>query len=133
MATQVRSTNKSRKRSPAAAAASCAPGMLPQDLVEQARPEDDELAELAKALAHPVRILIVRNLLRIGTCYFGKLADLLPVAPSTASQHLSVLKEAGLVIGNINEDRVCDINETRPCYCVDLQKLKRVQKLIGEL
>lgn len=125
---------KSRKPAPAqlpakAAAACCDPGLsaapIPADLVEHARPEDDELAELAKALAHPVRVLIIRNLLRIGTCYFGKLADLLPVAASTASQHLSVLKEAGLVRG--------DISDARPCYCVDVPKLRRLQHLLGDL
>jgi ArsR family transcriptional regulator len=94
-------------------------------LAEPLRPEDEELAVLAKALAHPVRILILRNLLRIGACYFGKLADLLPVAPSTASQHLTILKDAGLVKGEIEGER--------PCYCVDLPKLRRMQHLIGDL
>jgi ArsR family transcriptional regulator len=94
-------------------------------LAEPLRPEDEELAQLAKAIAHPVRILILRNLLRIGACYFGKLADLLPVAPSTASQHLTILKDAGLVKGEVEGER--------PCYCVDLQKLRRMQHLIGDL
>ncbi|PJI37906.1 helix-turn-helix transcriptional regulator [Ferrovibrio sp.] len=94
-------------------------------LAETLRPEDEELAMLAKAVAHPVRILILRNLLRIGACYFGRLADLLPVAPSTASQHLTILKDAGLVKGEIEGER--------PCYCVDLQKLRRMQHLIGDL
>lgn len=80
---------------------------------------------LAKALGHPVRVMILRNLLRIGRCYFGRLADLLPVAASTASQHLTILKEAGLVKG--------EIGEARPCYCVDTDKLRRLQHLIGEL
>lgn len=117
---------KTRSRKPAAEDPSCcAPGVSPVDLAEQARPEDEELAELAKALAHPVRILIVRNLLRIGTCYFGKLADLLPVAASTASQHLTILKEAGVVIH--------DPDAERPCYCVDLKKLKRIRALVEQL
>jgi ArsR family transcriptional regulator len=94
-------------------------------LAEPLRPEDEELAAMAKALGHPVRILILRNLLRIGACYFGRLADLLPVAPSTASQHLSVLKEAGLVKGEIEGER--------PCYCVNLEKLRRIQHLVGHL
>lgn len=92
---------------------------------ESQRPEDEELAILAKALGHPVRVLILRNLLHIGSCYFGRLADLLPVAPSTASQHLAILKEAGLVKG--------DISEARPCYCVDTDRLQRLQQLIGGL
>ncbi len=115
---------KSRK-SAAGNTGCCPPGMTPADLAEELRPEDEELAELAKALAHPVRILIVRNLLRIGTCYFGKLADLLPVAASTASQHLTILKEAGIVKGEVEGER--------PCYCVDLAKLKRVRALLDHL
>lgn len=103
----------------------CAADTPPVALAETLRPEDEELAVLAKALAHPVRILILRNLLRIGACYFGKLADLLPVAPSTASQHLTILKDAGLVKGEIEGER--------PCYCVDLPKLRRMQHLIGDL
>lgn len=131
MATTAKSAARSKSRkasSPGLRVAASA-----ASLVEESRPEDEELAELAKALAHPVRVLIIRNLLRIGTCYFGKLADLLPVAPSTASQHLSILKDAGLVKGNINEGRGCDAAETRPCYCVDLAKLRRLQHLIGHI
>jgi ArsR family transcriptional regulator len=103
----------------------CATDIPAVALAETLRPEDEELAQLAKALAHPVRILILRNLLRIGACYFGRLADLLPVAPSTASQHLTILKEAGLVKGEIEGER--------PCYCVDPLKLRRLQHLIGDL
>lgn len=121
MAAQV----KIRTRKKAAAAGCCPPGMAPADLAEGPRPEDEELAELAKAMAHPVRILIVRNLLRIGTCYFGKLADLLPVAASTASQHLTILKDAGIVKGEVEGER--------PCYCVDIGRLKRVRALLDHL
>jgi ArsR family transcriptional regulator, arsenate/arsenite/antimonite-responsive transcriptional repressor len=114
------------KTEPAPAAGCCPDGSSdPAVLAEPLRAEDEELATLAKALGHPVRILILRNLLRIGACYFGKLADLLPVAASTASQHLTILKDAGLVKGEIEGER--------PCYCVDLQKLRRMQHLIGDL
>jgi len=115
------------KTRPASADATCCTdgSADPVALAEPLRAEDEELAALAKALGHPVRILILRNLLRIGACYFGKLADLLPVAASTASQHLTILKDAGLVKGEIEGER--------PCYCVDLQKLRRVQSLIGDL
>jgi ArsR family transcriptional regulator len=112
-------------KSPPKRKAACMPAANPLELAEAQRPEDDELAQLAKAIGHPVRILILRNLLRIGTCYFGKLADLLPVAASTASQHLTILKEAGLVTG--------DVEGERPCYCVDLNKLRRLRQLVGDL
>lgn len=86
---------------------------------------DQELAALAKALGHPVRILILRSLIHVGACYFGKLADLLPVAPSTASQHLAILKEAGLVKG--------DVDGPRPCYCVNTEALGRMRGLLSDL
>ena len=55
----------------------------------------DELALLCKALAHPARVKLLRHLAGIGTCYFGSLSDLLELAPSTVSQHVSILKDAG--------------------------------------
>lgn len=100
---------------------------ITRDEADQARvtDTDHELAALTKALGHPVRILIMRSLIRVGTCYFGKLADLLPVAPSTASQHLAILKEAGLVKG--------DVDGPRPCYCVNTQALARLRQLLGDI
>src|SRR3546814_3337617 len=74
-------------------AACCAPGLAPAELAETLRPEDEELAALAKALGHPVRILILRNLLRIGTCYFGRLAVLRPAQLGARSEeHTSELQ-----------------------------------------
>jgi ArsR family transcriptional regulator len=95
------------------------------EIVPIAAPADDELAVLCKALGHPVRLQIVRMLARHGKCYFGSIADAVAVAPSTASQHISVLKEAGLIKGWADEQR--------SCYCVDPAKLARLQKLIDGL
>jgi ArsR family transcriptional regulator len=86
---------------------------------------DAELAAMCKALGHPVRVQIVRMLARYGRCYFGSIAEAVSVAPSTASQHVSVLKEAGLIKG-------CH-DEQRSCYCVDPDRLARVAKLIEGL
>ena len=91
----------------------------------QVTENDQELAALAKALGHPVRILILRSLIRVGACYFGKLADLLPVAPSTASQHLAILKDAGFVKGHVDGPR--------PCYCINTEALGRLRGLLGDL
>ncbi|QDO98546.1 winged helix-turn-helix transcriptional regulator [Ferrovibrio terrae] len=125
MTNKITSATKPESHATALEDGCCTTGLPPAALAESLRPADEELAMLAKALGHPVRILILRNLLRIGACYFGKLADLLPVAPSTASQHLTILKDAGLVKGEIEGDR--------PCYCIDLEKLRRMQHLIGDL
>ena len=89
-------------------------------------PEADlELAELAKALGHPARVQIVRLLVRREACVCGDIVDELPLAQSTVSQHLKVLKEAGLVKGEIDGPRVC--------YCVEPRTLRRLKALIGSL
>jgi DNA-binding transcriptional ArsR family regulator len=71
------------------------------------RPEDEELARLAKALAHPARAAIVRFLLGGGDCICGDIVDRLPLAQATVSQHLKVLKQAGWITGEVDGPRVC--------------------------
>ncbi|WP_440963140.1 ArsR/SmtB family transcription factor [Massilia sp. GER05] len=85
----------------------------------------DDLARMCKALAHPARIQLLRHLIDYGECYFGKLTDVLPLAPSTISQHVSILKEAGLIEGSSDVQRVC--------YCVNPARLKQLQQAIGAL
>jgi ArsR family transcriptional regulator len=85
----------------------------------------DELARLCKALAHPARVKLLRHLAGIGTCYFGNLSDLLELAPSTISQHVSILKDAGLIRGSAEVQRMC--------YCVDTERLAKLKQLIQQL
>ncbi len=100
-------------------------GCVPVDAHWEPGEEDDELARLAKALGHPVRAQIVRFLAAQDTCMYGDLAGHLPLAQSTVSQHLKILKEAGLVRGTIDGPRVC--------YCIEPEALERLRKLIGAL
>lgn len=86
---------------------------------------DEELAALAKALGHPARVKIVRILLRKNACICGDIVDELPLAQSTVSQHLKVLKEAGLVRGDVDGPRVC--------YCIEPRALRRLRALVGGL
>ena len=86
---------------------------------------DQELARLAKALGHPLRVRIVRILARKTTCICGELVDELPVAQSTVSQHLKCLSEAGLVQGAIDGPRVC--------YCLSQTSLERLKLLVRAL
>ena len=86
---------------------------------------DAELAALAKALAHPARVAILRRLLAQGECVCGEIVEGLPLAQATVSQHLKVLKEAGLIAGEVDGPRVC--------YCVDPRAVKRVKELITGL
>lgn len=67
---------------------------------------ETEVALLAKALGHPARVRILELLLAKDACCCGELVDELPLAQATVSQHLKVLKQAGLVVGEIEGPRV---------------------------
>ncbi len=86
---------------------------------------DEELAILSKALGHPARVQIMRLLVRRNACICGDIVDELPLAQSTVSQHLKVLKEAGLIRGDIDGPRVND--------CVEPRVLRRFKALVGSL
>ncbi len=86
---------------------------------------DLEVAALCKALGHPVRVKIVRILLRKSACVCGDIVDELPLAQSTVSQHLKVLKAAGLIRGEVDGPRVC--------YCIEPRGLRRLRALVGGL
>ena len=74
-------------------------------------PDDETLAAMAKAVAHPARLAILRLLTNRETCATGDVVAELPLAQSTVSEHLRILREAGLIQGEIEGPR------TR--YCVD--------------
>jgi ArsR family transcriptional regulator len=86
---------------------------------------DEELARLAKALGHPARVQIMRLLVRRDACVCGDIVDELPLAQSTVSQHLKVLKEVGLIRGDIDGPRVC--------YCVEPRTVRRLKALVGSI
>ena len=75
--------------------------------------DDRLLARRIKALGHPARLTIVRALMKVGGdgCYCGDIVSSLPLAQSTVSQHLKVLREAGFIRG--------EIAGPRRCYCLD--------------
>ena len=60
-----------------------------------------------KALGHPARLHIVQILSKRGACVCGEMVDELPLAQATVSQHLKVLKQAGLITGEIQGSAVC--------------------------
>lgn len=86
---------------------------------------DEELALLAKALGHPARVKILRILARQRECLCGEIVHELPLAQSTVSQHLKILKEAGLVRGTVDGPRVC--------YCLSEGALRRAKALVAAL
>lgn len=85
----------------------------------------EELAKLAWAIAHPARVKILSILLIRDTCMCGELVDAMPLAQSTVSQHLKILKESGLVLGEIDGPKVC--------YCVNPAMLARLKELVASL
>jgi ArsR family transcriptional regulator len=87
--------------------------------------EDEALARLAQALGHPARVAIVRLLQERETCLCGDIVEVLPLAQSTVSQHLKVLKESGWIQGEVDGPRVC--------YCLNPETLARFQKMVAEL
>ena len=82
--------------------------MLDRTLPEGTLPADDEtVARLAKALAHPARVRIVRFLLSRPGCIGGDIVEDVGLAQSTVSEHLRILKASGLVVGHIDYPRIC--------------------------
>lgn len=93
-------------------------------LIEEPRLAN-ELALVAKALGHPTRVQILRVLLARESCFCGEIVDQLTLAQATVSQHLKVLKDAGLIQG--------EIDGPRTCYCAVRERLAQLHVLVGVL
>lgn len=83
---------------------------------------DDELAAFAKAVSHPVRVQILRMLARKEARQCSQIVDELPLAQSTVSEHLRILRAAGLVQANERGPRVA--------YCIVPAALRRFKALL---
>jgi ArsR family transcriptional regulator len=84
---------------------------------------DEELAKLAKAIGHPARVRILRMLSRKEARVCSQIVDELPLAQSTVSEHLRILKEAGLVRSSQDGPRVG--------YCINFDGLRRLKALVA--
>ncbi len=87
--------------------------------------EQEQTARFAKALGHPVRIAILQLLNSQACCFHGDMAEELPIAKSTLSQHLNELKDAGLIKGTITPPTVK--------YCVDKENWELARKLLNDV
>ena len=87
--------------------------------------EEARAVRMLRALANPVRFRIVQILAARNACVCGELVDELPVAQSTVSEHLAVLKEAGIVQGTIEGPNTC--------YCLDPEALRFLGSVLGAL
>lgn len=86
--------------------------------------EQNELASLAKALAHPARIAILQEIIKAKTCICGDLVGEIGLAQPTISQHLRELKNVGIIQGNIEGTSVC--------YCINSKKWNDIQLLFHQ-
>jgi ArsR family transcriptional regulator, arsenate/arsenite/antimonite-responsive transcriptional repressor len=82
---------------------------------------DRQLALYTRAMAHPVRIYILKLLSGQTCCYSGDLAEVLPIARSTLSRHLKVLKDSGLIQGEINPPKIK--------YCLNKENWEEAKRL----
>jgi predicted transcriptional regulator len=87
--------------------------------------EQEQTARFAKAMGHPVRIAILQRLNTQICCYHGDMAEELPIAKSTLSQHLNELKDAGLIKGEITPPTVK--------YCINIQNWNKAKSLFNNI
>lgn len=84
-----------------------------------------QAARFAKAMGHPVRLAILELLHSQTCCYHGDMAEELPIAKSTLSQHLKALKAAGLIQGNITPPSIK--------YCINQENWKKAKSLLKKV
>ena len=84
--------------------------------------EEEQIARYMKAMGHPARIAILRFLEQQDTCFFGEIHEVLPIAKATVSQHLTELKSAGLIQGEIMPPKVK--------YCINRENWTTARELI---
>jgi DNA-binding transcriptional ArsR family regulator len=92
---------------------------------KQTHTDSQRLAVICKALAHPVRIQIIAHLKGMDHCVCGQLVEALPLAQSTVSQHLKILKTAGLIKG--------EVEGPRTCYCINPDVMEEFRSLIARI
>jgi ArsR family transcriptional regulator len=105
----------------------CCPPAEPQPPVNfqglEGPDADDQLAKLAKALGHPARVHILRMLSRKEARVCSQIVDELPLAQSTVSEHLRILKDAELVRSSQDGPRIG--------YCINYETLRKLKALVA--
>ncbi len=87
--------------------------------------DQNTIAGIMKALAHPARIAIMEYLMRVDTCICGDIVEELPLSQPTISQHLKELKTAGLINGSVEGNSIC--------YCINAQAIEKIQSYFGDI
>lgn len=86
---------------------------------------ENEVADFAKALAHPARIAILKTLAEKNSCICGEIVEVMPLAQSTVSQHLKELQKAGLVAGTVDG--------AKSCYCIHWENFARLEGIFRSI
>ena len=87
--------------------------------------DQNAVAKLMKALAHPARIAIVEYLLSVDACICNDIVAKLPLAQPTVSQHLRELKNADIIKGEIEGKAIC--------YCINPYTFKKIEHFIAHI
>ena len=87
-------------------------------------PDEERLAQMFKALGNPVRYEIMQILAEKKVCITGEIVEFTTLAQSTVSQHLKVLREAGLIVG--------EVEGPATCYCLNDQGILWLKERIGQ-
>jgi len=85
--------------------------------------EQIEMAQFAKVFAHPARVAILQYIASQDSCICGDIVDKVGLAQATISQHLQVIKQAGLLKGSFEGKSIC--------YCLDVERFKHMQNLFN--
>lgn len=85
----------------------------------------NKIATLLKAMAHPARVAIIEYLMKANKCICGDIVNELPLAQPTISQHLKELKQAGLIQGSIEGNTIC--------YCIDEKTIEEIHSYFNDL
>lgn len=84
--------------------------------------EEQAVAAMAKALSHPARVAIIKELAKRQTCVCGEIVQVIPLAQSTVSQHLKELLAAGLIKGTVDG--------VKSCYCINPAAFQRLESIL---
>ncbi len=85
--------------------------------------DDVRLAQMLKALGNPIRFQIVKTLAERQTCITNEIVESTTLAQSTVSQHLKVLREAGLIQG--------EVEGPATCYCLNPEGILWLKRQFG--
>lgn len=87
--------------------------------------EQNDMANLFKAMSHPARVAIVNYLLSVDACICGDIVNELPLAQPTISQHLKELKNANIIKGTIEGTAIC--------YCINIETIQKIETYFSSI